>query len=68
MVRTLGRACRPELPRKELSEGGIQALTTDIPNVPRDELQAIPLDKWQPLDEDEFTWESWVKRASAGSR
>ena len=53
--------------QKELSEGGVRALTTDVPNVPRDELQAIPLDEWQ-RDKDDFTWESWVKRASAASK
>jgi dienelactone hydrolase len=53
--------------QKELSEGGVRALTADIPNVPRDNLQAIPLDIWQ-RDKDDFTWESWVKRASAASK
>jgi dienelactone hydrolase len=52
--------------QKEISEGGIRALTTDVPNVPRDELQAVPLNEWQ-REKDDFTWESWVKRASAAS-
>ena len=53
--------------QRELGEGGVLALTTDIPYVPRDNLQAIPLDAWQ-RDKDDFTWESWVKRASAASK
>jgi dienelactone hydrolase len=53
--------------QNELSEGGVRALTTDIPNVPRDELQTVPLDEWQ-RDEDDFTWESWVKRARGASQ
>jgi dienelactone hydrolase len=53
--------------QKELSEGGVRALTADIPNVDRDQLQAVPLDEWQ-RDKDDFTWESWVKRASAASK
>jgi len=53
--------------QKELSEGGVRALTADVPNVPRDELQAVPLDTWQ-REKDDFTWESWVKRAGAASK
>jgi len=53
--------------QKELSEGGVRALTTDVPNVPRDELQAVPLDVWQ-REKDDFTWEAWVRRASAASK
>jgi dienelactone hydrolase len=51
----------------ELSEYGVRALGTDIPNVPREELQAVPSDEW--LDhKDGYTWESWVIRARAASR
>jgi hypothetical protein len=53
--------------QKELSEGGVRALTRDIPNVSRDQLQAVPLDQWQ-RDKDDFTWESWVERASAAAK
>jgi dienelactone hydrolase len=53
--------------QNELSEGGVRALTTDIPKVSRDELQAVPLDEWQ-RDKDDFTWESWVKHAHAASQ
>jgi dienelactone hydrolase len=53
--------------QNELSEGGVRALTTDIPKVSRDELQAVPLAEWQ-RDKDDFTWESWVKRARTASQ
>ena len=51
----------------ELSENGVRALTTDIPNVPRDELQAVPGDEWQRHKVD-FIWETWVIRARAASQ
>lgn len=52
--------------QKELSEGGIRALTTDVPNVPRDALQSVPIDDWRQ-HKDDFVWESWVARAGAAS-
>lgn len=52
--------------QKELSEGGLRALTTDVPNVPRDLLQAVPLDEWK-RDKNDYTWESWVERARAAA-
>jgi len=52
--------------QKELSEGGVRALTTDVPNVPRDELQAVPMDEWL-RHKDDFVWESWVTRARTAS-
>jgi hypothetical protein len=51
----------------ELSEGGVRALTTDVPNVPREKLQAVPFDEWQK-DKDNFIWEAWVTRAHAASQ
>jgi hypothetical protein len=51
----------------ELSENGVRALISDVPNVPREELQAVPADEWQ-RDKDDFTWEQWVTRASAAAR
>ena len=51
----------------ELSEGGVRALTTDVPNVPREKLQAVPIDEWQK-DKDNFIWEAWVTRAHAASQ
>jgi dienelactone hydrolase len=50
--------------QKELSEGGLRALTTDIPNVPREELQAVPIDEWRQ-HKDDYVRESWVVRAGA---
>jgi pimeloyl-ACP methyl ester carboxylesterase len=51
----------------ELSEGGVQALTTDIPNVPREDLQTVPAAEWK-LHKDDYVWEGWVKRASQASQ
>jgi hypothetical protein len=51
----------------ELSENGVRALTTDIPNVPRDDLQTVPSDEWQK-HKDDFIWEAWVTRARAASQ
>jgi pimeloyl-ACP methyl ester carboxylesterase len=51
----------------ELSEGGVRALTTDVSNVPREKLQAVPIDEWQK-DKDNFTWEAWVTRVRAASQ
>jgi dienelactone hydrolase len=53
--------------QKEPSEGGVRALTTDIPNVPREVLQAVPIDEWRQ-HKDDFVWESWVTRAQAASK
>jgi dienelactone hydrolase len=53
--------------QKELSEGGLRALTTDVPNVPREELQAVPTEEWRQ-HKDDFVWESWVARAGAASK
>jgi dienelactone hydrolase len=51
----------------ELSEGGVLALATDVPNVPREKLQAVPIGEWEK-DKDNFTWETWVTRAHAASQ
>jgi pimeloyl-ACP methyl ester carboxylesterase len=51
----------------ELSEAGVHALTTNVPNVPREELQAVPIGEWQ-RHKDDFVWESWVTRARAASQ
>jgi hypothetical protein len=47
----------------ELSEGGEEALRTDIPNIPREQLRAIPELEWQ-RQRDLFTYESWVRRVT----
>jgi pimeloyl-ACP methyl ester carboxylesterase len=51
----------------ELSEAGMHALSTDIPNVPREQLQAVPIDEWQQ-HKDDFIWESWVTKARSASK
>lgn len=48
----------------ELSENGVRALMTDVPNVPRELLQAVPRAEWEEQRED-FILESWVQRAKA---
>ena len=48
--------------QKEVSEGGVRALAADVPDVPRNQLQAVPLDEWKRHKGD-FVWESWVERA-----
>ena len=53
--------------QKELSEGGLRALTTDVPNVPREELQAVPIEEWRQQKED-FVWESWVTRVGSAAK
>ncbi len=50
----------------ELSEGGLEALRTDIPGIPREELLAIPEKEWQS-DRDAYTYQSWVKRVTGTS-
>ena len=52
--------------QKEVSEGGVRALAAEVPDIPRDQLQAVPLDEWQ-LHKDDFIWEAWVERARKAS-
>jgi dienelactone hydrolase len=47
----------------ELSEGGVEALRTDIPNVSRERLKAIPEEEWL-AHRDVYTYESWVRRVA----
>ena len=51
---------------KEVSEAGVEALRTDIPNIPREQLMAIPEKEWQ-TNHDAYTYESWVKRVTGVS-
>jgi dienelactone hydrolase len=53
--------------QKEASEGGVHALAAEVPNVPRELLQAVPLDQWQQHKGD-FIWEEWVERARSASQ
>jgi dienelactone hydrolase len=50
----------------ELSEDGVRALMTDIPNVPREELQAVPFEEWQQ-SKGNFIWEGWVAKARSAA-
>ena len=48
----------------ELREGGTRALGTDIPAVPHDDMNALPLARWQ-REKDKYVYETWVKNARA---
>jgi dienelactone hydrolase len=50
----------------ELSEGGVRALDAGVPNLKREQLQALPAEDWERQKAD-FVWESWVERAQAAS-
>jgi dienelactone hydrolase len=50
----------------ELAEGGVRALDVQVPSVPREALQAVPLEEWR-RDRDSYTWESWASRAKAAA-
>jgi dienelactone hydrolase len=51
----------------ELSEGGVRALDAGVPNLTREQLQAIPDAEWQQHKAN-FIYESWVERAKAASQ
>jgi dienelactone hydrolase len=51
----------------EKNEGGLLALGTDIPVVPRDDLHAIPDAVWT-ADQEFYIYETWVDRAKAAVR
>jgi dienelactone hydrolase len=51
----------------EASEGGVRALDADVPNLTREQLQAVPTGEWEQHKGD-FIWESWVERARAASQ
>ena len=46
----------------ELREGGTMAMGTGIPAVPHDEMNALPLDRWQ-ADKEKYIYETWLKKA-----
>ena len=48
----------------ELREGGTRALGTDIPAVPHDDMNALPLARWN-REKDKYVYETWVKNARA---
>ena len=47
--------------QSETAEGGMEALGDFVPNIPREELQAVPEKEWHK-DAANFTYESWVIR------
>lgn len=49
---------------QEDREGGVMALGTGIPNVPRAELNVLTDEQWQQ-QQDSLTYESWVRRTLA---
>jgi hypothetical protein len=48
----------------ELREGGTMALGKDFPAVPHDEMNALPVDRWE-REKDKYVYESWLKAALA---
>ncbi len=48
----------------ELREGGTLALGANIPAIPHDLMNALPLDQWE-RDKDKYIYETWVKNARA---
>jgi hypothetical protein len=51
----------------EASEGGVRALAAVVPNLSREQLQAVPTEDWMQHKSD-YVWESWVDRARAASQ
>jgi dienelactone hydrolase len=51
----------------EASESGIHALDVKVPNLTRDQLQAVPTIEWEQ-NKNDFVYESWVARARAASK
>ncbi len=52
----------PTSPDYELHEGGTMALGSDVPAIPRTDLQAIPDTIWN-AEQDNYVYESWRDRA-----
>ncbi len=51
----------------ELREGGTRALGADFPPVPHEQLNALPVDRWE-RDKDQYIYESWLKAAREALR
>jgi dienelactone hydrolase len=49
---------------QEDREGGVMALTTNVPNVPREQLNAVPDAIWN-AEKDRFVWDAWARHALA---
>ena len=50
---------------QEDREGGVMALTTDVPNVPHALLDVLPQEVWEKQKE-KFVYASWVRQTLAG--
>jgi len=50
---------------QEDREGGVMALTTDVPNVPHSQLDVLPPAEWEK-QKDRFAYSSWVRQTLAG--
>jgi dienelactone hydrolase len=50
----------------EASEGGVRALDAGVPNLSREQLQAVPTSEWEQHKSD-YVWESWVEHARAAA-
>ncbi len=48
----------------EVREAGVRALGSGIPGIAREQLHAVPLDRWE-RDKDRFVYESWIAKAKA---
>jgi dienelactone hydrolase len=48
----------------ELREGGTRALGTGVPAVPHDQLNALPMERWE-REKDKYVYETWVREAQA---
>jgi len=48
----------------ELREGGTRALGTGFPAIPHDDMNALPVERWN-RDKDLYVYETWLKEAKA---
>jgi dienelactone hydrolase len=46
----------------EVREAGVRALGSGIPGLPRERLNAVPLDQWQ-RDKAQYVYETWIAKA-----
>lgn len=49
---------------QEEREGGVMALGDDVPNVPRADLNVLPMDEWQ-REKPELVYDTWIERVLA---
>ena len=51
----------------ELREGGTRAMGTGIPALPHDDMNALPVDRWD-RDKQKYVYETWLKEAKSRAR